>query len=72
MEPKVKPAFQLREYLPHEAVRVKDSNQNFLYLKHGARPVDIYVVPEKHDIIFVYLKSETKELYEKYRRYELE
>lgn len=72
MDQKVKPAFQLREYYPHEAVRVKDTHQAFLFIKNGARPVDIYTLPDKKGIIFVFLKSETRELYEKYRRYELE
>lgn len=71
MDPKVKPAFQLREYIPHECVRIKDYCQAFLFLKHGAIPVDIYPIPDKGDIVFVFLKSETKELYAKYRRREL-
>ena len=71
MEPKVKPDFQMREYLPHEAVRIKDIHQSYLFLKNGARPVDIYPLLDKEGIVFVFLKSETKELYEKYRRFEL-
>ena len=71
MEQRIKPAFQLREYSPHEAVRIKDRYEAFLFMKHGAVPVDLYVAPDKNDLIFVFLKAETKELYEKYRRYEL-
>lgn len=72
MEPKVRPAFQLREYYPHEAVRIKDRYEAMLFIKHGAMPIDLYYSKEKNDLVFVFLKSETKELYEKYRRYELE
>ena len=71
MEPKVKPAFQLREYYPYEVCRVKDRYQAYLFMKHGVMPADIYLSSDKQDTIFVFFKSETKELYEKYRRFEL-
>lgn len=72
MEPKVKPAFQFREYYPHEVVRIKDRYEAYLFMKHNVMPTDLYLSPDKKDTIFVFFKSETKELYEKYRRYELE
>lgn len=67
----IKPSFQTRPYRGSEVIRIKDRWQSFQYLKHGARPVDLYV-DSNDDLIMIFRKDETKELYEKWRKYELE
>lgn len=67
---KIKPAFQTRPYYIRDTVAIKDRYQSFLFIKHGASPVDLYV-DCNDNLVMVFMKSETKELYEKYRRYEL-
>ena len=66
----IKPSFQTRPYKPSEVCRIKDRRQSFLYVKYGAKPVDIYVDTDDN-LVMLFLKSETKELYDKWRRYEL-
>jgi len=39
-------------------------------MKNGVNPVDLYVDADDN-LVMIFLKSETKELYEKWRRYEL-
>lgn len=65
----VKPAFQTRFYNTREVVRIVDRYEQFLFIKHGAYPVDMY---EKDDnLVMIFLKQDTKELYELYRQYKL-
>ncbi len=65
----IKPSFQTRYYKPTEVARVVDRYEQFLFIKHGARPVDLY---ESHgDLVMVFVKEETKELYQLYREYKL-
>lgn len=71
MEPKVKPAFQLREYYPHEVCRIINRKQAFAYMQNGVWPCDMYLSADKQDTVYVFFKSETQELYEKYKRHEL-
>ena len=71
MDNLIKPNFQTRPYKPTEVVRIKDRLQQFLYIKHGAKPVDMYVSSEDDCLIMLFMKSETKELYEKWRMYAL-
>lgn len=71
MDSLVKPSFQTKPYKTVEVVRIKDRLQQFLYIKHGAKPVDMYVSNEEECLIMIFMKSETKDLYEKWRRYEL-
>lgn len=66
----VKPNFYTRDYDPNKCVAIRDRWQSFLYIKHGAKPVDIYV-SSNEDLVMIFDRKETKELYEKYRRYEL-
>ena len=65
-----KPAFHTRDYDPTKCVAIRDRYQSYLYIKHHAYPVDMYV-SSNEDLVMVFDKEETKELYEKYRRYEL-
>lgn len=66
----IKPNFQTRPYRPSEVCRIKDRRQSFLYMKHGVNPVDLYVDSDDN-LVMIFFKNETKELYEKWRRYEL-
>ena len=67
----VKPAFQTRSYNTRDAVAVKDRYQSYLYVRHGFYPVDMYV-DSNDNLVMIFPKNERgKELYEKYRKYEL-
>jgi len=66
----IKPTFQTRPYKSREVVRIRDRYEQFLFIKHGARPVDMYVSPME-DLIMIFLKDETRELYKLYREYKL-
>lgn len=70
MEQKVRPTFQTREYFPKDCVAIRDRYQQFLYVKHNARPIDMFV-DSMDNLVMIFDKKETKELYEQYRRYEL-
>lgn len=70
MEQKIKPTFQTREYCSRDVIAIRDRWQQFLYIKHSARPLDIYV-DSNDNLVMIFDKNETRELYEKYRRYEL-
>lgn len=67
----VKPSFQTREYDANDVVAVQDIWQLVLYMRNGAKPVDLYISNESGRLVALFLKSETRELYEKYRRFEL-
>lgn len=68
----VEPTFYTKKYNPIEVVRIADRHQQYLYLKHGAYPVDMYVSIDTEELVMVFDKESTKELYEKYRKYELD
>ena len=71
MENMIKPAFQTREYKTREVVAIKDRYESFLFVKHGHYPVDMYV-DANDNLVMIFPKNERgKELYEKYRKYEL-
>ncbi len=65
----VKPTFQTNEYNPKNCVAIRDRWQQFLYIKHMAYPIDMYVSGD--DLVMVFDREKTRDLYEKYRRYEL-
>ena len=71
MDSLIKPSFQTRPYKTVEVVRIKDRLQQFLYIKHGAKPVDMYVSETENNLIMIFMKSETNELYKKWRGHEL-
>lgn len=66
----IKPCFQTRPYKVKDSIFVKDRYQSFLYVKHGAKPLDLFV-DTAENLVMVFDKKETRELYEKYRKYEL-
>ena len=64
------PSFQTRPYKPSEVCRIKDRYQSFLYIKHGAKPVDLWVDSDDN-LVMLFMKNETRELYDAYRKYQL-
>lgn len=64
-----------RDYLLHEVVRIVNPKQQLLYIKNNVYPIDIYAsIDDKsnNDILaFVFLKSDTSEVYKKWCNYEL-
>lgn len=66
----IKPSFVTRPYNPAHCVAIRDRWQQFLYIKHGARPLDIYV-DQRENLVMLFDKDETQDLYDKYRKYEL-
>ena len=67
----IKPAFRPRYYDAKDATYIKDLMQICLYMRNGALPCDFYVGQTDGKFTAVFLKSETDELYKKYRRFEL-
>ena len=66
----IKPSFQTRSYKPSEVCRIRDRYQQYLYIKHKARPLDLYVDSEDN-LVMLFSKDETRELYDAYRKYQL-
>lgn len=66
----INPSFTGAAYDPRKSVAVRDRWQQYLYIKNGAKLLDIYVSPDEN-LVMIFDKKDTKELYEKYRRYEL-
>lgn len=66
----VRPNLNGLPYDPAKCVAIRDRYQQYLFIKHLAKPVDIYVSSDEN-LIMVFDKEATKDLYEKYRRYEL-
>ena len=67
----VKPSFQTRPYKPVEIVRIVDRLQQYLYIKNGAKPVDMYISEGDENLVMIFKKNETFELYQKWRKREL-
>ena len=64
-----------KEYSLHDVVRVIDPKQSKLYIKAGVYPVDMYVTKDLYSdneiLVMLFKKSETKELYIKWKNHEL-
>ncbi len=69
MEDMIRPSFQTKPYQTSDVVRVRDRYQQYMYLKNRIYPVDLY--ESRDDVIMVFLKSETKDIYQKWRNREL-
>lgn len=67
----VTPTFQTRRYAPEDVVAIRDRWQQYLYIKNGAYPIDMYVSYSDENLVMVFDKQETQHLYQAYRRYEL-
>ena len=64
-----------RSYNTHEVVRIVNPKQRDLYIKHRVFPIDMYpsVNEEGKDIIvYIFLKEETKDLFQKWIDHTLE
>lgn len=63
-----------RQYTPGtDTVYIANMTQAKLYMRNGAQLLDILYDNTKNDaLVFVFKRSETKELYEKWNNHELE
>lgn len=68
----IEPGFQTRPYKIKDVVFIKDRWQSFCYMLSGIMPVDMYVAMETKDLVMVFRKDETKEVYQKYRNREFQ
>ena len=73
---KIKTNLKPRDYTIREVVRIVNPKQQDLYMLNGIYPIDMYMsVDDKTDKpirVMVFLRSETSEVYEKWKNYELE
>lgn len=64
-----------RTYKENEVCRIVNPKQNLLYIKNRIYPIDMYPSIDKFGndvIVYIYLKSETKDVYQKWLNYSLE
>ena len=65
-----------RDYNPNEVVRVVIKKQQDLYIKNRCFPIDLYISSNADTgddvLVMIFLKEDTKELYVKWKNYELE
>lgn len=63
-----------KKYTPgHDTVYIPNMKQARLYMRNGAQLLDILYDNTKDDaLVFVFKRSETRELYEKWNNHELE
>ena len=65
-----------RDYLHNEVVRIVNPRQCMLYIKNKVYPIDIYTsLDDKTDrdvVVMIFLKEDTKEVFQKWCNYELE
>ena len=65
-----------RDYLHDEVVRIINQKQCMLYIKNKVYPIDIYTsLDDKTDkdvIVMIFLKEDTKDVFQKWCNYELE
>ena len=63
-------------YESNDVVRIFNPKQRDLYLMNGIMPKDIYASfvkgSDKKVLVYIFLKKETREAYEKWNNYELE
>lgn len=65
----VKPAFHTKTYRTCDVVRIRDRHQSFKYVEAGVYPLDMYV--SQGDLVMIFSKTETKDLFQKWRNREL-
>ena len=64
-----------RDYTEKEVYRIVNPKQAKLYIKNRVFPIDMYASIDKNNndvIVYVFLRDETKELYQLWQSYELE
>lgn len=73
---KIKTNLMSRDYSVSEIVRIVNPKQYLLYIKNNVYPIDMYTsVDDKTDniiLVMIFLKDDTKEVYKKWKNYELE
>lgn len=57
-------------YDTSKCVRIINPCQQAMYMKHGVYPIDIYIGYD-NKMVFIFIKEETKLVYEKWLNYEL-
>lgn len=65
---------KVRDYDPDEVVRIVNPKQQKLYIKHKVYPIDIYhsIDGRGEDVIVcVFLREETKDLYNLWQEFKL-
>ena len=70
----IKTNLKPRNYSIHEVVRIVNPKQYLLYIKNGVYPIDMYPSLDKDGndiVVYIYLKEETKELYQQWLAREL-
>lgn len=70
----IKPNLRYRPYIPGEVCRIINPKQRDLYIKHRVFPIDIYpsIDDNGNDInVYIFLREETKELYQDWLNREL-
>lgn len=63
-----------RDYSEKEVCRIVNPKQRDLYIKHRIFPIDIYPSIDKDGrdiIVYIFLKEDTQELYQKWLNHEL-
>lgn len=71
---KIEPNLRYRPYTEKEVCRIVNPKQRDLYIKHRVFPIDIYpsIDSNNNDInVYIFLKDETKELYQMWINREL-
>lgn len=58
-------------YDASKCVRIVNPSQQYKYMKHGIYPIDIYPGYDGR-IVYVFIKDETKEIYQKWIDHELD
>jgi hypothetical protein len=53
-------------YEIEDTVYIRDPKQQFLYIKHGAKLVDLFYSDDDKRVIYVFWKKDTFELYKKW------
>lgn len=64
-----------RDYSENEIYRIINPKQARLYIKNRVFPIDLYTSIDKNDndvIVYVFLREETKDLYQAWLAHELE
>lgn len=73
---KIKTNLNPRDYTPKDVVRIVNPKQYLLYIKNNVYPIDMYasIDDKSNNIILamIFLKEETKEVYQKWCNYDLE
>lgn len=75
MENKIKSRFTSQDYYASEAIRILDPFQAALYWSNGVMPLDIFPSRDyktnKALIVYVFRKTDTKDVFDRWCRHEL-